>query len=74
MLSSPENITVTNEKQPKLEDNGCIPSALGVNKLADLMNLMSINPDLPDNYRVTNTFARRALVQRMTDSNVPDTL
>lgn len=74
LLSSPQNITVTNEKQPKLEDNWCIPSTMCVNKLADLMNLMSIHPGLPDNQRVTNTIARRPLVQRMTDSNVLDTL
>lgn len=35
---------------------------------------MSKNAGLPDNKRITNTSVRKTLVQRMTDSNVPDIL
>lgn len=38
------------------------------------MKKMSKNAGLPDNKRITNTSVRKTLVQRMTDSNVPDTL
>lgn len=65
---------VTNEKRPRIQDRWFISSPIGVNKLNDIMKKMSKNAGLPDNKRITNTSVRKTLVQRMTDSNVPDTL
>ncbi|XP_061196504.1 uncharacterized protein LOC133204775 [Saccostrea echinata] len=65
---------VTNEKRPRMQDRWFICSPMGVNKLNDLMKRMSKNAGLPDNKKITNTSVRKTLVQRMTDSNVPDTL
>lgn len=63
---------VTNEKLPRIQDRWFISSPIGVNKL----NIMKIvkNAGLPDNKRITNTSVRKTLLQRMTNSNVTNTL
>ena len=45
---------------------------MGINKIKELMKVMSRNAELPDNKHITNTSVRTTLVQRMTDCNVPD--
>lgn len=62
------------KKRPRIQDRWFISSPIGVNKLNDIMKKMSKNAGLPENKRITNTSVRKTLVQRMTDSNVPDTL
>ena len=46
---------------------------IGVNKISTIMKRMSINAGLPPNKKLTNHSARKHLVQKLSDNNVPPT-
>ena len=65
---------VTHTKTPGPSQKWFLRQPVGINKIKELMKVMSRNAELPDNKHITNTSVRKTLVQRMTDCNVPDNL
>ena len=65
---------VTNNKNPSVSEKWFLKGPIGKNKIEHLMRTMATNANLPENKRITNTSVRKTLVQKMTDSNVPDSL
>ena len=64
---------VTNNKNPDLREKWFLKAPVGKNKLDNIMKNMAQKGGLPER-RITNTSVRKALVQKMTDHNVPDNL
>jgi hypothetical protein len=62
---------VTHNKTPSVREKWFLRGPVGKNKLDTIMKKMAEACDLP---RLTNTSVRKALVQKMTDNNVPDSL
>lgn len=67
---------VTNNKNPKPNEQWFLRGPIGKNKLANIMKKMAVTANLPGvgEKRFTNTSVRKTLVQTMTDNNVPDNL
>ncbi|KAK3099255.1 hypothetical protein FSP39_001710 [Pinctada imbricata] len=64
---------VTNNKNPTIRERWFVKAPVGKNKLDNMMKNMAQKGGLPDR-RITNTSVRKALIQKMTDHNVPDNL
>ena len=65
--------TNTNQSSMKKNDQWFKRQPIGVNKLSTTMRRMSLNAGLPPNKKLTNHSARKHLVQKLSDNNVPPT-
>ena len=64
---------VTKEKNPGLNDKWFKCQPVGINKIASLMKNMAVHIPSSTGKRLTNHSARKHLVQKLTNSNVPPT-
>lgn len=65
--------THTNQMSMKPTDQWFKRQPIGVNKLSTTMRRMSVNAGLPPDKKLSNHSARKHLVQKLSDNNVPPT-
>jgi len=70
---SPFHVAVNNVKERNEAQAWCKRTAVGVNKLCSIMKTMAVKADLTNKENITNHSARKTMIQKLNDSDVPPT-
>jgi integrase len=70
---NPFYIATTTKPLPSEEETWFKKNAVGINKLGNMMSTMVKNANIPTSKKLSNHSARKYLIQKLSDSNVPPT-